>query len=228
MTKDIQFNRLKAYNLTDLVEICLDDSKLYTRRCMDVSHNRNYHLFTNQKCRYLFNEIKIKTEQIMQLSGTKFLVPSETIEDKLYRVDMETGLCECFQGFLKGPCKHKAAVAKKYKVKNFDVLPQENEKMRSFYYFLGTGINRDESWFRPLVDETSFPEIDWSDNTDQQNSNLSDTENTNDDEPIIVSPESDPSFDCNRDIDSMRTIKRRITFRRNNNWFIIISIFCIR
>ena len=123
---------------------------------MDVSHNRNYHLFTNQKCRYLFNEIKIKTEQIMQLSGTKFLVPSETIEDKLYRVDMETGLCECFQGFLKGPCKHKAAVAKKYKVKNFDVLPQENEKIRSFYYFLGTGINRNESWFRPLVDETYF------------------------------------------------------------------------
>ena len=115
MTKDIQFNRLKAYNLTDLVEICLDDGKLYTRRCMDVSHNRNYHLFTNQKSKYLFNEIKIKTEQIMQLSGTKFLVPSETIEDKLYRVDMETGLCECFQGFLKEPCKHKAAVAKKYK-----------------------------------------------------------------------------------------------------------------
>ena len=36
-------------------------------------------------------------------------------------------------------------------------------------------------------------------------SNLSDTENTYDDETIIVSPESDPSFDCNRDKDSMRT-----------------------
>ena len=36
-------------------------------------------------------------------------------------------------------------------------------------------------------------------------SNLSDTENTYDDETIIVSPESDPSFDCNRDIYSMRT-----------------------
>jgi hypothetical protein len=28
MTKDIQFNRLKAYNLTDLVYICMYDSKL--------------------------------------------------------------------------------------------------------------------------------------------------------------------------------------------------------
>ena len=72
--------------------------------------------------------------------------------------------------------------------------------MRSFYYFLGTRINHDKSWFIP-----SFPEIDWSDNTDQQNSNLSDTENTNDDEPIILSSERDPSFDCNRDINSLRT-----------------------
>ena len=133
MTKDIQFNRLKAYNLADLVDICMDDSKLYSRRCIDVSHNRNYHLFTNQKSRYIYNDLKIKQEQIIQLSETKFLVPSETNEDKLYTVDMETGLCECFKGCMKGPCKHKAAVEKKYKVWNFDVLPHKNMKMRSFY-----------------------------------------------------------------------------------------------
>ena len=56
MTKDVQFSRLKAYNLTDLLSICLDDSKLYTRRCIDVSHNRNYHLFTNQKSKYLYKK----------------------------------------------------------------------------------------------------------------------------------------------------------------------------
>ena len=44
MTKDIPFNLLKAYTLTDLVDNCMDDSKLYSRRCIDVSHNRNYHL----------------------------------------------------------------------------------------------------------------------------------------------------------------------------------------
>ena len=65
MTKDIQFNRLKAYNLTDLVDICMDDSKLYSRRCIDVSHNRNYHLFTYQKSRYIYNDLKIKEEQII-------------------------------------------------------------------------------------------------------------------------------------------------------------------
>ena len=31
MTKDIQFYRLKAYNLADMVNICMDDSKFYSR-----------------------------------------------------------------------------------------------------------------------------------------------------------------------------------------------------
>ena len=53
MTKDIQFNRLKAYNLADLLDICLDDSVLYSRRCLDVSHNRNYHIFTKGMFKYL-------------------------------------------------------------------------------------------------------------------------------------------------------------------------------
>ena len=39
MNKDVQVSHLKAINLTDLVNICLDDSKLYTQRCGDVGHN---------------------------------------------------------------------------------------------------------------------------------------------------------------------------------------------
>ena len=65
VTKEIQFSRIRAYNLTDLVGICLDDSKYYTRRCVDVSHNRNYHLFTNQKSRYLFRKTKLNEDQII-------------------------------------------------------------------------------------------------------------------------------------------------------------------
>ena len=115
MTKDVKFNRLNAYNLTELVDVCLDDSTLYSRRCLDVSHNCNYHLFTNQKSRYIFKSININQSQIIQLSETQFMVPSENTEDKLYSVDMKTGLCECMQGFLRGPCKHKTAVEKSTK-----------------------------------------------------------------------------------------------------------------
>ena len=140
MTKDIQFSRLKAYNIMDLVDICLDDSKLYSRRCIDV---------TNQKSN-LNKNVNIDFNQIIQQSPNKYLVPSETYEDKLYRVDMTDGLCECFKGFSKGPCKHKKAVVLKYKMKDFEVLPKDNENMRAFYHFIATGTIRDSSWFRPL------------------------------------------------------------------------------
>ena len=131
---------MKAYNIIDLG---LDDSKLYSRRCIDVSHNRNYHLFTNQKSKYLNKNVNIDFNQIIQQSPNKYLVPSETYEDKLYRVDMTDGLCECFKGFSKGPCKHKKAVVLKYKMKNFEVLPKDNENMRAFYHFIATGTVRD-------------------------------------------------------------------------------------
>ena len=83
MTKDVKFNRLNAYNLTELVDVCLDDSTLYSRRCLDVSHNCNYHLFTNQKSRYIFKSININQSLIIQLSETQLMVPSENSEDKL-------------------------------------------------------------------------------------------------------------------------------------------------
>ena len=85
MMKDVQFNRLKAYNLTDLVDICLDKSTLYSR-FITFSQTKNQD--TN------FKSINIDQSQIIQLPETQFMVPSENTEDKLYNVDMETGLCE--------------------------------------------------------------------------------------------------------------------------------------
>ena len=39
--------------------------------------------------------------------------------------------------------------------------------MRLFYYFLGTGTEKDKAWFRPLSNEISFPEADWAENVDE-------------------------------------------------------------
>ena len=88
---------------------------------------------------------------------------------------MKSGLCECFKGALKGPCKHKALVAHQYKMKNFEILPKENEKMRAFYHFLGTGIEHESSWFRPLLEEEDIPQVDWNDNL-VSNENENETE----------------------------------------------------
>ena len=38
---------------------------------------------------------KIEANEIIQLSESEDLVPSENIKDKMYKVDMKNGLCEC-------------------------------------------------------------------------------------------------------------------------------------
>ena len=69
---------------------------------------------------------------------------------------------------IKGPCKHKALVAQKFKTKNFEILPKDNSVMRAFFYFLATGSSKDSSWFRPIEEEeSSMPEVDWSINNDE-------------------------------------------------------------
>ena len=89
MTKDVQFSCLRVYNLVDLLSVCLDDSKFYTRRCTDVSHSRNYLLFTNQKLKNWFKTTKLDFSKIIQLSRSEYLVPSENIEDKWYKANID-------------------------------------------------------------------------------------------------------------------------------------------
>ena len=64
-------------------------------------------------------------------------------------------------GSQKGPFKH-----------NFF---RENQEMRSFYYYLGTGKTRESCWFRPLEEEVSIPLVDWNDE-----SNYCDSESVHD------------------------------------------------
>ena len=54
---------------------------------------------------------------------------------------------------------------KKFKLKNFEVLPKDNPEMRSVYYYLATGENKDPAWFRPIEEEESaVPLVDWKEN----------------------------------------------------------------
>ena len=213
VTKEIQFSRLRAYNLVDLLSVCLDDSKFYTRRCTDVSHNRNYHLFTNQKSKYLFKTTKLNSSQIIKLSRSEYLVPSENIEDRLYKVNTDQRTCECKQGASKGPCKHKSLVVNKFQLKNFEVLPKDNPEMRSVYYYLATGENKDPAWFRPIDKEESVvPLVDWEENIenpqDDQISNES-IEHMDVDESTQNSSESN-EFDFDNSGDVLSDFKKSI------------------
>ena len=71
-------------------------------------------------------------EQIIQQSQTQILVPIDTFEDKLYSVDLVSGISECVRGCLKGHCKHKKAVVQKFKMNNFEWNVPECARVKCF------------------------------------------------------------------------------------------------
>jgi hypothetical protein len=52
-------------------------------------------------------------------------------------------MCECPRGALQGPLKNKGIFSHKYKMKNLEILLEENPKIRAIYNYLATGIERE-------------------------------------------------------------------------------------
>ena len=133
ITKDNQFNRVKAYNLPDLLDIVLDDSVYYVER-IDIGNNRVSQI-RNQNSRYLSKKCNIDPTKIVALDGdvpNSYLVPSERIEGKMYAVNMDLGICECSSGMLRGPCKHKQIVAIHFNLISSDLIPEQDPRVRAF------------------------------------------------------------------------------------------------
>ena len=161
LTKVNQFNRVKAYNFPDLLDIILGDSIYYINRCIDVGNNRTSQ-FHHQKSRYVAKHCNIDVEKMVVIDPDQntYLVPSEPITGQFYEVNMDLGLCECPLGMLKGTCKHKHVLAEKCQVVCADVIPNHNPHVRAHYHFLATGERRDANWYRALnqqdeVEDTS-------------------------------------------------------------------------
>ena len=91
ITKDNQFNRIKAYNLPDFLDIVLDDSVYYVQRC--IGNNRVSQI-RNHNSRYLSKKCNIDPTKIVTFDvdvPNSYLVPSERIEGKMYKFNMDLG-----------------------------------------------------------------------------------------------------------------------------------------
>ena len=159
ITKDGQFNRTKAFNLADLLDILLDDSVYYKKRLLDIGNGR-MGAFRNSKSRYLLKkETKIRGDQIIEMGEFKFLVESEKNQETFYHVDMKSGLCECKAGENRGPCKHKDAITKFYNIAEFSALPNTDVNMRALYHFIAEGTVCNNSWYRKLAQPNELADI---------------------------------------------------------------------
>ena len=155
-TKDIQFNRLRAFNLVDLLSLVLDNSQFYSNKCLDAANNRIESWLRNCHSKYVIPVPNIDTKKIVELGDDCFLVPSETKSDISYVVDMTARTCSCPQGRLHGPCKHKLIVAQSWNIPTFDLIPTNNPYVRQSFMYVATGKRMGIDWFLPLTEETSM------------------------------------------------------------------------
>ena len=153
--KDVQFNRIRAFNLTDMLSLVMDKSEWYANKAIDAGNNRIEIWLKNCHSKYAMKIPDIDPDKIIQLTPPEhiYLVPSEKDPDVSYMVDMVSRLCSCPQGRLTGPCKHKHIVAQSKEVASFDVIPTNSPKMRQIYMYIGTGQNTPLDWFLPLQAE---------------------------------------------------------------------------
>ena len=149
LTKDGQFNRTKAYNLPDLLDILLDNSVYYKKRLLDIGNGR-FGAFRNTKSRYLLKNDVIAAEKIYNIGERNFIVESESSPDLFYRINMMSGYCECKAGRNCGPCKHNKAVAKHYGFAEICALPELDAKMRAIYHYIAEAVICKDSLYRHL------------------------------------------------------------------------------
>ena len=142
-TKDIQFNRLRAFNLVDILSIVFDKSEFYANKVVEAANNRIESWLKVSGSKYTFDKTDISEEELDEIEPGIFVVPSEKDKEVSYLVDMHSRTCSCYRGRLQGPCKHKYTVAHLKNYPCFDVIPSNSPEMRQIYWFFGTGQKQD-------------------------------------------------------------------------------------
>ena len=156
-TKEQQFGRVRTFNLPELLSVICDDSKIFQKKLIDIGHNRDT-AQKQSKSKYLGKKSNISKELIVDIGGEKYMVPSETDEDKWYMLDMRSGFCQCPAGTSCAPCKHKAAVADHFGKASFTVTPTSDPCQRALYHFIAMGRTMPAHYYRNNDDSTSIPD----------------------------------------------------------------------
>ena len=147
--KEIIFQRKKAYNLPELLDILFEaESRFYVRKLIDLANNRNICATS----RYKDQTVSIERAQISKVEDGFYYVESESNPSTFYRICTASGTCECPQGRNRGPCKHKAAIHYYHGEAAFNVIPTQDPSSRRLWNFIATGQWLPGSWFRNFRD----------------------------------------------------------------------------
>ena len=95
-------------------------------------------------------------EQIVDLGESKYLVESETTDDKWYMCDMKS---TCPIGGNCSPCKHKSAVSKHVKEAHFTVAPSHDSRKRDLYHYIALMKTLPAHMYRNIKDDCLVEDI---------------------------------------------------------------------
>ena len=149
-TKDNKFDRVKCFNLPELLSILMDHSASYKTKLADIGNNRvsNYRY---NKSRYVGGKGEIKKEEIQDIEGGNFIVEDKK-KNKFYNLNIFSGFCECGRGRTCGPCEHKNAVAYHFNVAGFSVIPEKDPLMRALWHYIAFGKTLKSHFYRGIKD----------------------------------------------------------------------------
>ena len=118
----------------------------------------------SSQSRYAFDDNKIcntARSQVFELiEGSSYIVESQSQPGQFWNVNMKNGFCECPQGSSRGPCKHKAAVHKYFKVAEFSILPSNDNRIKAMYHFIAVGKVMDPDHYCGLSDDDTAENLD--------------------------------------------------------------------
>ena len=157
-TKEVQFGRVRTFNLPELLQVICDDSSYYKNKLINIGNNRDT-VLKQSKSKYIGKESSIREDQVVDLGEGRFMVESETTEDWWYILDLQSGYCACPVGRTCKPCKHKAAAAKYSGKAYFSVTPTNDPCMRALYHFVATGKTMPSYCYRNTGSPNSNPKV---------------------------------------------------------------------
>ena len=174
--KDKIFHRLRAYNIVQLADFMLTRYEDYHMcRLTDVANNRlpsysvTYRLYPNHNGISLDDVTSAGNDQYTVLSSGGV---------QIYDVDMQLHTCTCPVGKTGAPCKHQAAVVKKFGVASLNFLPVHSITQRKKFHYIATGNNSlNDRWFQPLHD--GLLDDNRRDNDDDDDDNRGDNDDDN-------------------------------------------------
>ncbi|XP_047109472.1 uncharacterized protein LOC124777956 isoform X2 [Schistocerca piceifrons] len=144
--KDRIFERMRAFNVVQMVDFFLTKVNLYFQRTLlDAANGASPKSF----CRPIKAPSQEILAKIRQVNEDVLLVPSEERDNHYYIVNMAVLVCTCCQGNTGKICKHIDWGSTVLPSGNYREVT-DSDSIRRLYYFIATNEEPPEGWLEPL------------------------------------------------------------------------------